>query len=322
MIAARSWVGVTMSKVVVATGFGGPEVLAVIDEPTREPGDGEVRIAVRAVGVNPIDYKSYSGAFGRDPAQLPKRLGSEASGIVEAVGPSVHGIAVGDQVIAYRAPGAYTQQLVVPADAITPKPDGLPWDQAAGLMLTGATAVHCLLAADVGPGDTVLIHGAAGGVGLMAVQLAVARGATVIATASPGKHELLRELGAVPVAYGAGLAERVRRAAPAGVDAALDLVGTDEAVEASLELVPNRDRIITIAAFGRATDDGIRLLGNGPGADPGTEIRDAARAQLAEAVGAGELRVIVARTFALEEAADAHRESMTGHATGKIALIV
>jgi NADPH:quinone reductase-like Zn-dependent oxidoreductase len=232
----------------------------------------------------------------------------------------VDGIRVGDEVIAFRAPGAYAQELVVNAQALTPKPPSLPWEQAAGLLLTGTTATHALVAADLGAGETVLVHGAAGGVGLMAVQLARARRSTVVATASARNHDLLRELGAVPVAYGPGLADRVRAAAPDGVDAALDLVGTDEAVDVSLELVANRRRIVSIAAFARGQRDGITLIGGGPGADPGTEIRDAARAQLAEAAGSGDLRVFVHATFPLADAADAHRELMTGHVTGKIIL--
>ena len=314
-----------MSAVVVAAGFGGPEVLSVIDAPTPEPGPGEIVIAVRAAGVNPIDYKAYSGAFGTDPASLPMRLGAEAAGVVTAVGPDAVGpagpIAVGDEVIAYRASGAYATELLVDASEAIPKPAAVTWEQAGGLLLTGATATHALETADVGADDTVLIHGASGGVGLFAVQLAAERGATVIATASPAKHELLRELGAIPVAYGDGLADRVRDVAPEGVDAALDLIGSDEAIETSLELVGCRDRIVTIAAFGRAADDGIKLIGGGPGADPGTEIRENARLPLAAAVAEGRLRVVVAGTYPLADAAAAHRDIMAGHSTGKIVLL-
>lgn len=313
--------GPDVSAVVVATDFGGPEVLSLVDQPTPEPGPGEVRIDVRAVGVNPIDYKSYSGAFGADRSQLPRRIGSEAAGIVSAVGPDVTDVAVGDEVIAFRAPGAYAAQLVAPIDALTPKPDEVPWEAAAGLMLTGTTAVHTLVTADVGAGDTVLVHGGAGGVGLMVVQLAVARRATVIATASEPKHELLHSLGAQPVTYGDGLVERVRAAAPNGVDAAIDTIGTDEAVDSSLALVASASRIVSIAAFGRGSD-GIHLVGGGPGADPGNEIRMASRAMLAEAVAAGTLRVIVDRTFPLAEAAEAHRLLARGHVTGKLILTV
>jgi len=145
---------------------------------------------------------------------------------------------------------------------------------ASGLVLTGATAWHGLVATGVSDGETVLIHGGAGGVGIMAVQLAVARGATVIATASPARHEFLRELGAVPVAYGPGLAERVRELATGGVDAALDPVGTDEAVDVSLELVADKARIATIAAFGRAGQAGIKALGGGTRRRPGHRAQD------------------------------------------------
>jgi len=325
MSSSRKALTLGMSEAVVAGAYGGPEVLSVIDEAVPDPGPGEVRVAVRAAGVNPIDHKMYSGAFGTDPANLPLRLGSEAAGVVTAVGPDATGpagpIAVGDEVIAYRAPGAYAAEVVVPAASVVPKPAALSWEQAGGLMVTGVTAVHVLEAVGLRKGETVLIHGAAGGVGLMAVQLAVARGATVLGTASPAKHDLLRELGAIPVAYGPGLADRVRAATPGGVDAAADLVGTDEAVDVSLELVADRARIASIAAFQRGADAGIKLLGGGPGADPGTEIRAAARLQLTEAAGAGRLRLLIAGSYPLREAAAAHRQIMTGHTTGKIVLV-
>jgi NADPH:quinone reductase len=314
-----------MPAVVIATAFGGPEVLSVADQPTPEPGPGEARIAVRAAGVNPVDWKAYSGAFGTDPAQLPIRPGAEAAGLVTAVGPGAAGpagpVAPGDEVIAFRAPGAYAAELVVPGRALVPKPAVLDWAQAAGLMLTGVTAWHALAATNVQQGDTVLIHGAAGGVGVMAVQLAVGRGATVVGTASPAHHDFLGGLGAVPVAYGAGLAERVRAVAPDGIGAALDLVGTDEAVDVSLELVADRGRIATIAAFARGQQAGLKVLGGAPGADPGTEIRDAARLELVRLAQDGALRVIVTKTFPLPDAAAAHREIMNGHTNGKIALI-
>ena len=167
----------------------------------------------------------------------------------------------------------------------------------------------------------MLIHGGSGGVGVMAVQLAALRGATVVATASPGRHDLLRDLGAIPVTYGAGLAGRVRAAAPGGIDVALDLAGTDEAMDTSLDLVADRDRIASITAFARGPKEGIKLLGGGPGADPGTEIRDAARVELARLADEKKLRVVVSRTFPLADVADAHRLLMTGHSEGKIALI-
>jgi NADPH:quinone reductase-like Zn-dependent oxidoreductase len=314
-----------MSQVVVATSYGGPDVLAVVDLPTPEPGPGEVRLAVRAAGVNPVDVKNYSGAFGADRARMPMRLGSEAAGVVTAVGADAIGpagrVVVGDEVIAYRAAGAYAAELVVPASAVVPKPPGMSWEQGGGLLLTGATAVHALETVAVKSGDTVLIHGGAGGVGLMAVQLAVGRGADVIATASPAKHDLLAGFGATAVSYGDGLADRVRAAAPSGVDAAIDTVGTDEAVDVSLALVNDRRRIVTMAAFARAGNDGIKLIGGGPGADPGEDIRAAARLRLTAEFEAGRLEVIVAQAYPLAEAAEAHRAIAPGHTTGKIVLV-
>jgi len=319
------WLRADMPPVVFAAGYGGPEVLTIVDEPTAEPGPGQALIAVEAAGVNPADYKMYSGAFGRDPDRLPIRLGLEAAGIVTQVGPEAVGPAgpvhTGDEVIAFRAPGAYASELVVPAQSLVPKPAALDWAQASGLLLTGATAWHCLTATGVASGDTVLVHGGSGGVGLMAVQLAAHRGASVIATASPARHEFLRNLGAIPVAYGPGLTDRLRAAAPAGVDVALDLVGTDEAVDVSLELVADRARIATIAAMGRAAAEGIRALGGAPTADPGTEIRAAARPELARLASEGRLQVVVSETFPLTRVADAHRAIMTGHTVGKIALV-
>jgi NADPH:quinone reductase len=316
---------VDMSAVVMATAYGGPEVLTVVDRPVAEPGPGEARIEVRACGVNPVDYKLYSGAMGGDPARLPLSLGFEAAGVVTAVGPGTAGlagpIAVGDEVIAYRVSGAYAAELIAPAQALIPKPHALGWPEASGLMLAGATAWHALAATSVASGNTLLVHGAAGGVGLTAVQLAVARGATVIGTAQPARHDLLRGLGAVPVTYGDGLADRVRVAAPQGIDAALDLVGTDEAIDVSAELVADRRRIATIAAPRRGLELGMQVLGGGPGADPGTELRNAARPELARLAAAGTIRVLVSQTFPLESAAAAHRAIAGGHTLGKIALI-
>jgi len=308
----------TSSTRVVATGYGGPENLEVQEVALDEPGPGQARVAVRAAGVNPADVKSYRNDG--DPSRLPLPLGYEAAGVVTAVGPE-SAVAVGDEVIVFRARGAYATDLVVDDSTLTPKPGSLDWPAAAGLMLAGATAVHTLEATGVSDGDTVLVHGGAGGVGLNAVQLARRRGARVIATASEANHELLRELGAEPVTYGDGLAERVRALAPDGVDAALDLVGTDEAMDVSLELVADRDRIASIANFDRGPRESIRLLGGGPGADAGDELRMAARPELARLAGTGELRVLVAATYPLTEAADAHRQISTGHTTGKIILV-
>ncbi len=314
-----------MSRVVVAPAYGGPEVLSVVEQPAGTPGPGEALLEVRAAGVNPADWKSYTGAFGTDPAKLPLRLGYEAAGVVAAVGEGAEGpagpLSVGDEVIGFRLAGAYAAELVVPAGSLVPKPAALSWEQAAGLMLTGATAVHALTAVRAGTGDTVLVHGAAGGVGLMLVQLAADAGARVLGTTGGSGAELVRRLGAEPVPYGDGLADRVRALAPGGVTAAVDAVGTDEALDVSLELVADRQRIATLANFARGPQAGIRVLGSGPGADPGTALRDAARLQLTRLVEAGRLQVVVAGTYPLDDVAAAHREGMTGHSHGKLVLV-
>ena len=314
-----------MTTAVFATAYGGPEVLATEDVEVPAPGPGQVTIEVRAAAVNPIDVKAYSGMFGTDESRLPIRLGAEVSGVVTAVGTDPQGpawpVAVGDEVIGYPVDGGYTVALTVPARSVHPKPAHLSFEEAAGLLLVGGAAYHLLEATGVSSGDTVLIHGASGGVGLTAAQLAVERGATVLGTASAAHHDRLRGFGVTPVAYGAGLADRVRDAAPDGVDVALDAVGTDEAVDVSLELVADRRRIATVAAFGRAGEAGIQLLGNGPGAEPGTDIRDRGRAVLTDLADQGRLQVVVARTFPLTEAAEAHRFLQDGHPGGKVVLV-
>jgi NADPH:quinone reductase-like Zn-dependent oxidoreductase len=314
-----------MTDAVVAASYGGPEVLEVRDVEVPPPGSGEVTIDVRGAGVNPYDYKLYSGMLGSDEDRLPMRLGSEVSGVVTAVGEDATGpagpVEVGDEVIGYPVSGGYAASLTVPATSVFPKPKALSFEQAAGLSLVGVTAYHLLEATGVGPGDTVLIHGVSGGVGLAAAQLAMDRGARVIGTAGARRHETLREMGIKPVEYGDGLADRVRGLATDGVDVALDTVGTDEAVDSSLELVEDHDRIATVAAFGRAHEAGIKLLGSGPGADPGTEIRDRARLVLTDLAERGVLRVVVARTFPLVDAAQAHAFLAEGHAGGKVVLV-
>ncbi len=307
----------------MAAAFGGPESLVVEEVSLPDPGPHEVHVRVRAAGVNPTDAKSYKQAG--DPSALPLPLGYEAAGVVAVVGEGaaddVGPLAVGDEVIVFRYRGAYAADLVVPDSTLTRKPSGLGWPEAAGLMLAGATAFHTLEATGVHEGDTVLVHGAAGGVGLYAVQLARLRGARVIATAGERNHDLLRELGAEPVVYGDGLLARVQAMAPDGVDAALDLVGSDEAMDVSLALVADRDRIASIANFARGPQEGIKLLGGGPGADAGDALRMGVRPELARLAGEGTLRVVLAATYPLDDAADAHRQIATGHTTGKLVLI-
>ena len=304
----------------MAEGYGGPEVLALQDIELPAHGESQVLVDVRAAGTNPIDYKLYSGDMGRDPANLPMSIGMEVAGVVAAVTPGASGytgpLTVGDEVIVTVASGGYSERVVAEAVDVGHKPESLSFPEAAGLLLVGGTAWHLLTNTGVRTDDTVLIHGASGGVGLMAVQLAVARGAKVIATASPARHDQLRGYGAEPVAYGEGLADRVR--AIGVVNAALDLVGTDEALDTSVELVADRGRIATIAGFGRAPELGIAVL---TGANGGQAIRDASRAELIGLVAAGQLEVTVDRSFPLEEAPEAHRYLQTGHARGKVVLV-
>ncbi|MFC4604065.1 NADP-dependent oxidoreductase [Rhodococcus kronopolitis] len=307
-----------MTRSVIAPTFGGPEVLTVVDEQVPPPGPGQVQVEVRAAGVNPADFKMYNGTFGTDPGTLPVRPGFEVSGVVVAVGDDGP-FRVGDEVIAYTGAGGYAELLNVPATSVLAKPAALPWEQAAGLLTTGGTAVDALTNAAVDTGETVLIHGASGGVGSLAAQLAVARGATVVGTARASNHDYLRGLGVVPVEYGDGLVGRLRAAAPDGFDAAVDTIGTDEAVDASLELVADRSRIVTIAAFSRAAQDGFTAIGGG---DPeGVRIRREARPRLVELAGQGKLVVEVAKTFPLDSAAQAHTELAQPHPRGKFVLV-
>jgi NADPH:quinone reductase-like Zn-dependent oxidoreductase len=285
-----------------------------------------VVLAVRAAGINPADWKGYDGSWGRDRSRLPMRLGFEAAGVVAEVGEGAAGpagpLAVGDEVIGFRLSGAYADRLVVPGGALVPKPAALDWAGASGLLLAGATAVHALTATRAGDGDTVLVHGAAGGVGLMLVQLARVRGARVLGTVGGDGAELVRRLGGEPVRYGEGLAEQVRELAPAGVTVAVDAVGTAEALDVSLELVADRRRIATLANVEGGSAAGVTVLGNGPGADPGTEVRSAARLELVRLVEGGRLEVVVAGTFPLADVAEAHRRGRAGHTHGKLALLV
>ncbi|WP_338886610.1 NADP-dependent oxidoreductase [Rhodococcus sovatensis] len=312
-----------MTRVAVATAFGGPEVVRIVDEAVAAPAAGQVLVEVKAIGVNPFDYKSYSGAFGTDPSTLPLHLGSEASGVVVAVGNNSSGpggpVSVGDEVIVSGAQGTYAEKLLVPAEAVLPKPKTLNWEVAAGLLAVAGTAFDTLEVTGVSEGDTVLVHGAAGGVGSMVVQQAKARGARVIGTARAVNHDALRAYGAEPVEYGDGLLDRIHEIAPSGIDVAIDTAGTDEAVDVSLALVADKKRIVTIAAMGRATEDGFVSVGGGDGES--AKRRKAARLDLVNLAGAGELTVQIAKTFPLDQAAEAHQALKSEHPRGKFILI-
>jgi NADPH:quinone reductase-like Zn-dependent oxidoreductase len=304
-------------RAIVASDFGGVERLHVEHVDSPAPGPGRVRVRVAAAAVNPSDVKRLQGAFGTS-GTTPFRLGSEVSGTVTALGEGVAGIAVGDAVIAFRVSGGFAEEVVAREADVFAKPESLGWSEAAGLLLTGTTAYHCLEATGVGEGDRVLLHGAAGAVGVAVVQLALARGATVLGTASERNFDVVRSLGATPVAYGDALIERARPFAPT---VAIDAVGTDEAIDVSLALVEEPGRIATISAFERAAGTGIRMLGGGAGADPGTELRNGARGDLVRLAGAGGLRVLVGRELPLESAAEAFELVASGHAGGKVVLV-
>lgn len=313
-----------MPSAIVYSEIGGPEVLRLVQLPDTEPASGEVRVAVRAAGVNPIDWKLRSGLRGVPQPGVEQRVGSDAAGIIEAVGPDVDGIAVGDEVIVRAAHGAYATSVIARAEQLDPKPAGISWEQAASIGVPVGTAHQALRSLGVTEGDTLLVHGGAGGVGQAAIQLAAAAGATVVATASAANHERLRALGAIPVAYGDGLAERVAEAAPQGVSAALDAVGTDEAIRTSLQLVADPYRIVTVVRGAEAAGFGIRAFSAGS-PDPLTDQELAWRAEAtplaARLAAEGAFELEVSGSYPLERAADAHRESEAGHVRGKIVLI-
>jgi NADPH:quinone reductase-like Zn-dependent oxidoreductase len=307
----------------VAPRYGGPEVLEAVDTEVPSAGPGQVTVAVRAAGVNPTDYKGFSGRMSSDPDALPIRPGYEIAGVVTALGADTRlasgGGAVGDEVIAFRTPGGgYSSLITLPAKDVFAKPAALDFPAAANLLLAGTTAADMLRVVPATTGQTVLVHGASGAVGVILLQLLRARGVRAIGTASEARADEVRRFGGEPVPYGDGLEDRVRTVAPDGIDAAYDCVGTDEAVDVSLALVP-KDRIVTIAAQQRAQQDGIRAVG---GRDPeSAAYRDSVRADLIALAGAGDLVVPVARTYPLARAAEALHFLAEGHPGGKIALL-
>ena len=316
MTAGRQW---------IATDFGGPEVLQLREVDLPSPGPGEVTIAVRASGMNPADYKHFGP--GQDGRLLPLTIGYEAAGVLAAVGPGASiatgAAAGGDEVIAFQIQGGYASALNVRADDVFAKPGTLDFAQAANLLLTGTTAAELLATAAVAEGDTVLLHGAAGAVGLSVLQQARLIGARVIGTASADNSGLVESFGAVPVPYGGGpdaLAARVRGAAPEGIAAVLDTVGTDEAVDASLSLLKDRRRLVTLTAFRRAAVEGFTAIGaSNPASGP---FRAKARAGLVEMAAAGDLTVRIARTFPFQDARQAVTALNGRHPSGKLALVL
>ncbi|GAA0609235.1 NADP-dependent oxidoreductase [Kribbella sandramycini] len=300
-------------QAVVFEEFGGPEVLAVQEVPEPQAGAGQVRIKVHAAGVNPMDYKVRRGYMqGMFDVTFPATPGFEVAGVVDQAGDGAE-FAVGDEVVGWAAGGSYAEYAI--AGNVTRKPAGVSWEQAVGLPVAGETAQRVLDLLKVQAGETILIHGAAGAVGSIAVQLATAAGLTVIGTASPRNHEFLRELGATPIEYGDGLVDRVRAVAPQGIDAAFDTAGQGGLPE-SIELLGGPERVITIADFS-AGELGVHASASGS-ASP-EEVRAGLDSQL-QAAADGKLVVRVAESFALTDAAKAQEISEGGHAQGKLVI--
>jgi NADPH:quinone reductase-like Zn-dependent oxidoreductase len=290
--------------------YGSPQVLKVGTEELQDPGDGQVQVEFRAVSVNPADWKLVAGYLKQWlPLEFPAVPGCEAAGVVTAVGPAFEGFAPGDEVIWNGIMGGYRTEALVPADELTPLPVGVDFEQAACIPVAGGTAYSALKQLDVGEGDTLLIHGAAGGVGSAAIQVAQFFGATVIGTASEGNHEFLEQLGALPVAYGRGLTGRVR--GQGKVTAVLDTVGTEETVAATLALLRDRSRAVTTAPGQLSLDAGIAAVRLQEG-----RVQDAATL-----AADGQITFPVSQRMPLVEAADALEISRSGHARGKIVLL-
>ena len=300
-------------RAVIFNEYGGPEVLEVGDVPEPHAGPGQIRIAVRAVGVNPIDWKERSGALREFmPVEFPHVVGREAAGVVDEVGDGVTGVAAGDEVFGFAVGGGAAEYALL--DDFTRKPSGLSFEEAAGLPVAAETSVRVFnLLGGVGEGQTIVINGAAGGVGSAAVQLAKARGANVIGTAGEGNHDFLRSLGAEPTTYGDGLVERVRALAPDGVDFAFDTAGKG-GIQDLIALTGDPARVATIADF-TAGQLGVKVTGGSEGRAPG------ALEEAAELIEAGRFSLPVADAIPFDRAGDAHRASEGGHVRGKLVLV-
>jgi len=301
-------------QAVIFEEFGGPEVLGIQEVAEPHAGPRQTRIRVRAAGVNPIDFKVRRGwTKGFIDVTFPATPGMEVAGVVDEVSEG-SGLAVGDEVVGWSTTGAYAEYAIV--GNVARKPAGLSWEQAVGLPIAGETAQRVLNELQVKEGETVLVHGAAGAVGSIAVQLAKTAGATVIGTASPANHDFLRSLGVTPVEYGEGLVDRVRAVAPQGVDAVFDTAGQGVLKE-SIELRGGTDRIVTIADFS-AAELGVAAS---MGASAGPEEIAAGLTNQLEAAAAGELQVRIAATFPLADAGKAQELSESGHARGKVVVL-
>jgi len=312
---------VTQARRWVAKDFGGPEVLEEIHVELPDPGPGEATVEVRAAGMNPADYKHFGP--GQDQRLLPLTIGYEVAGVILALGPDTEigsgGGSVGDEVVVFQVYDGYASAVNAPAADVFAKPSTLTFPEAANLLLVGTTAAETLHVVGLSAGETVLVHGAAGAVGTSVIQQARLLGATVIGTAHEADFDAVRRFGATPVAYGAGLEERARRVAPGGVDAAIDTVGVDEAIDVSLALISDRLRIVSTAAFGRAKRDGYQTVGAAnPASGP---FRATARASILDLAAHGKLTVPIGETFSLSEAPRAVAALQGKHPYGKLALV-
>ncbi|MBX4147993.1 NADP-dependent oxidoreductase [Paenibacillus lautus] len=302
-------------KAMAITSFGPPEVLKLTEMKQPQAGPGSVRVRVKAAGVLPFDCGVRNGTIGYVRQQrFPMIPGNEFAGVIDQVGEGVDQFAVGMEVLGFSLLHCYAEYVVVDADQIVIKPERMPWEIAGGFSGNGQGAHMALKSVGIEEGDTVLIHAAAGGFGTFACQLAKAWGAAaVIGTASERNHEYLRSIGVIPVAYGAGLVERVRRIAPQGIDAAVDAAGP-EALRASAQLVHNKERIRTMVSDETAVELGIPVLSG---------TRTAARLQeLVDLYMESYIRIHIREVFPLHEAPEAHRLVETGHGRGKVILLV
>lgn len=310
-VRARKWVAVQ---------FGGPEALRSIEADVPEPGPGHVTIDVRAAGMNPADAKHI--ARGQDSALLPLSIGFEVAGVITALGPGTEiasgGGAVGDEVVAFQVTGGYATAITAQASNVFAMPPTLSFAEAASLLLVGTTAAELLHRSGAREGETVLLHGAAGAVGNSVLQQARLRGVRVVGTASEAGFDFVTRFGGTPVEYGPGLLVRVRAAAPEGIAASLDTVGSREASDVSLALVPDRARVVTIATAPRAKADGYVFIG---ASNPESGLfRARARSRILALAQRGDLVVPIAATFPFEDAPAAFELLTSPHPPGKIAL--
>jgi NADPH:quinone reductase-like Zn-dependent oxidoreductase len=296
--------------------YGEADVLQVVDVPRPVPQAGEVVIRVKAAGINPGEAAIRRGLLHeRWPATFPSGQGSDLAGVVDELGPGVTDVAVGDEVIGFTHDRASHAELVaVDAGHLTRRPAGVPWEVAGALFVAGATAYAAVQAVAPGKEDTVVISAAAGGVGIVAGQLAHLSGATVLGLASPPHHTWLRDHGIVPVDYHDGVEQRIRDTAGGPVDAFIDAFGGGY-VDLAIGLGVAPERINTIADYAAAERHGVRTEGSMAGA------RAEVLAELADLIAAGNLDVPIARTYPLAEVREAYRELEQRHTLGKIVLI-